>query len=113
MSKDALLELVKQYEKVRMNHSELTKTKDELSTQIKALIGDRLDVPVDGYRVSYHYDSNKEVTKFDEKKMEKKNPLDYKALVKLREKMQELTKKYTTTETIAGSRRLVIAALEE
>jgi hypothetical protein len=95
---EALLELVKQYDRVRTEHTVLTKTKDELSTQIKGIIGDRTDVPVDGYRVSYRADPDKEVEKVD--------------LVKFQKEQPKLYKKYVTVETKVGSRRLVIGAIE-
>ena len=95
---DVLLELVKQYDRVRTEHTVLTKTKDELSTQIKSVIGDRTDVPVDGYRVSYRADPDK--------KVESMNFAEFRALE------PKLYRKYVTVETKAGSRRLVIGAIE-
>jgi hypothetical protein len=111
--KDAvLLELIQQYDTIRTKHSALTEEKDNLSEQIKARIGTRLEVPVDGYRVSYKYDADKEVTSFDEDKMKTKAPADYKLWQKACEKIKELTKKYTKTETKSGARRLLITQLE-
>lgn len=100
MSKqNVLLELIRQFDKLRTEHSKLTKDKDECATQIKSLIGDRLDVPVAGYRVSYRYDADKAKETID--------------LIKFAQEQPKLYKKYVKVETVPGPRRLVIQAVEE
>jgi len=110
--KDVLLELVKQYDRIRSEHTQLGKDKDELSTQIKGLIGDAVEVPVDGWRVSYRYDKDKEVVSFDEETFKKKDPKKYTQYTEMLAEIAALSKKYTKTKVVSGSRRLLIESLE-
>jgi uncharacterized protein YcbK (DUF882 family) len=112
-TEDEILKLVRRYDKVRTEHTAIGKEKDELSVQIKALIGDRTQVPVRGYRVSYAYDKDKTVTTFDEETFAEKEPKKYAAYQQALKEIEKLRKKYVKTETVSGSRRLLIDTLEE
>ncbi len=108
-----LLELVKQYDKLRTEHSALTKEKDETQKQIKDLIGDKTEVAVPGWKVTYRNDKDKEVTSFDEEKFAEKDPKKYAQYQEMLEEIAVLTKKYTKVKTVPGSRRLIIESGEE
>ena len=95
----ALLALVKQFDVVRAEATRINKDKDTLSARIKTLIGDKEEVPLEGYSVTYRHDSDREVVKFDQDRFQKEEP--------------KLYKKYVKTETVSGSRRLIITSLEE
>lgn len=100
---EALHELCAAYVDIRNKLKPLEKEKEEINVQIKALIGDKTQVPVDGYRVSYDYDKDKRVVTFNEEKLKEDNPKLYKELLK---------REYVTVETKPGNRRLIIESLE-
>ena len=112
-AQDVLLRLVEDYDKARRAANEATREKDEINKEIKLLLGDKTTAAVPGWRVSYAYDKDKEVTLFDEEKFESKDPKGYKTYVEMLKAIEILSKKYTKTKTIPGSRKLLVESEAE
>lgn len=119
-NKDSLVELVRQYDRLRSEAKQAEKDQKECGDMIKQLLGDAEEAPVPGYRVTYKYDKDKVEEVFDKEKMEKKAPEVYKAyqaLVTRAEKAVEaaraLAAKFTKTKTSPGARKLLVVAGEE
>ncbi len=117
---DVLLELVQQYDKLRTEAKQAEKDQKECADKIKTLLGDAVEAPVPGWKVTYKYDKDKKEDVFDEEKMQKKAPAEhvlYCKLVTKQERLQgdieELTKKFTKVNTTPGARKLIIACAEE
>ena len=109
---DVLLELVKQYDRLRTEHTQLGKDKDEVNSQIKTLLGDAEQANVPGYRVTYRFDKDKTTEVFDEEKFKTKNPVAHRKWLALVAATQLITKKYTKTVTTKGARKLLVEATE-
>lgn len=110
---DLLVNLVTKYDKVRTEVAQLEKEKDELNAEIKALIGEREAVPVPGWKVTYKYDKDKEVTSFDEQKFADNDTKGYLKYQKMLGEIEVITKKYTKTKTVPGARKLIVESGEE
>ena len=110
---DLLVDLIEQYDKVRTNVKQLEKEKDELNTEIKALIGDRDSVPVPGWKVTYKCDKDREVTSFDEEKFKEKAPKDYVRYCEMMVSIEGLKRRFVKTKTIPGARKLIVESGEE
>lgn len=118
--KASLLELVKQYDRLRTEAAQAAKDQKECGDMIKALLGDKETAPVPGWKVTYKYDKDKEDEVFDADKMQKKAPEEfatYSRLVKKAEefveKAAELARKYTKTVKTPGARKLQVVSGEE
>ena len=98
-TKEALKIMCVEYEKLRNQESKIKKAKDEISTQIKAAFGDKEDLPVPDFILSYHYDDDKTSYTVDYEEFQKAEPKVY--------------KKWVHEETVPGSRRLMVKRIEE
>ncbi len=109
---NVLLELVKQYDRLRTEYNQIGKDKDEVNGQIKQILGDAVEADVPGYRVTFKYDKDKEVVSFDEEKFEKNDPKKYQQYLGMLEEIKLISKKYTKTKTIPGARKLIVESEE-
>lgn len=109
---NVLLELVQQYDKIRTEYNQLGKDKDEVNGQIKKILGKSESADVPGFRVTYKYDKDKEVTSFDEEKFAKKEPKKYADYLQFQDDIKRLAKKYTKTKTVPGACKLIVEASE-
>lgn len=108
-----LVDLLARYDQARTAAKEAENEKDELNKQIKLLLGNKEIVEVGNWRVTYRPDKDKVIKKFDEEKLQRKEPKVYEKYVNSREFIETVTEKYTIEETVPGTRRLTVGLKEE
>jgi hypothetical protein len=104
MNQKKLPALFAQYDKARAEASEAKKAQEDLSKEIKAILGETTATETPDYTCKYEYEKDKEV--FDAAKFEAKEPAKFAAYQALQDDMEKLTKKYT--KTVPGARKLII-----
>lgn len=105
---DKVLALIEKYDELRRVAVDAKKEQDEVGTQLKALIGDRTEYPVDGWNYTYRYDKDKTEEYIDEETFQRKEPKVYATFVKAKEKLEAMVVKYVKTKVTKGARRLII-----
>lgn len=98
-SKVDLTTLCVEYDRLRAEEGIIKKAKDQLSVQIKAAFGDRLDIPNPVFKLAYHYDEPRTTYTVDYASFKQKAPALY--------------QKWVHEEVIPGSRRLQVTRLED
>ena len=101
------------YDVKRREAKEAERAKNDASYEIKELLGDIEEASTTNYIVTYKYDKDYEVERFDEDKFAENDTKGYLKYQALLEEATKMTKKYTKKETIKGARKLVVTAVAE
>ena len=107
-----IVDLVRRYDEARTQAKQAEKEKEALKKELTAIVGDKEELPVAGWRVTYRYDKDKEVEVFDELTFQEKEPAKYKGYLKAKAAMEAIMKKYVKKSTQKGSRRFIVERAE-
>lgn len=105
--------LVQRYDAARTAATQAKKEQEELKEELTAIVGDKEELPVAGWKVTYRYDKDKEVEAFDEVTFQEKEPAKYRGYLKAKAAMEALMKHYVKKSVQRGSRRLIVERVRE
>lgn len=109
---DFVIDLVQRYDTARAQATAAKKEQEALKEELTAIVGDKEELPVAGWRVTYRYDKDKEVEVFDELTFQEKEPAKYKGYLKAKAAMEDIRKKYVKKSTQKGARRFIVERAE-